>query len=671
MPKQLHEAYGFISPRSGLATNVAEARNLASEIGFPVVLKVVSSEIVHKTDVGGVQLNLRSEGQVEAAFQSIITSVTKRHPQAHLEGIMVEEMCVGGQEIIIGLLNDAQFGPSIMFGLGGIFVEVLKDVSFRVLPISEGDAAQMVGEIKGHQVLEGFRGLPPVSRDLLIELLLKASYMGTDLAPRLEAVDFNPILVWGTEHRVLDVKTLLHDQEKPVVENEPDTAHLEGFFEAKSVALLGASTTPGKIGNAVLDSLVQHEYGGKVYPINPSRDEVMGLKAYPSLSSVPEAVDLAVVTVALTLVPDILTECASKGIHNVVIVSGGGKELGGGREELEARIARLAKEKDLRIIGPNCIGTFDGVSRLDTFFQVYDRMVRPPRGPVSMLTQSGTVGIVFLEMAEELGMSKFVSYGNRVDVDESDLIGYLAQDPDTEVIACYIEGLADGRKLLNAAKEVTPEKPIVVFKGGQTERGARASVSHTGFFGGSYALFKGAMKQAGVVTVESTEELYSAAKALVMQPKAKGPRMAMISNGAGTMVQAIDLLEEYGLQLASIAPDTVAKLKEVYPPYYVVQNPVDVTGSASSEDYKHGIEALLQDPNVDVVMPWFVFQDTPLDEGIVDVLGQLHSTYHKPILCGGAGGPYTERMSRAVERVGVPVYATVREWMAAAKAVSA
>ncbi len=670
MEEKLYERYGFVAPRSGLAASAADAKGLAASIGWPVVLKIASPDIVHKTDVGGVALNVRSEEEVEAAFERIMQSVAATHPEARLDGVTVEEMCTGGQEIIIGLLDDAQFGPSIMFGLGGVFVELLEDVSFRVLPIRRQDAEEMISEIRGHRLLEGYRGLPAVSREMLVDLLMKAGEMGMDLSPRLESVDFNPIMVWGNEHRVLDAKVLLRREQKPVVERSPNTAHLVKFFEAKSVALVGASATPGKIGNAVLDSLAQHEYQGKVYPINPTRQEVMGLKAYPSLSAVPDPIDLVVVTVGLSLVPEILEECALKGIRNIVIVSGGGKELGGESKELEERIAEQAVSNGLRVIGPNCLGIFDGLTRLDTFFQTHERMLRPAAGRVALLVQSGTVGIVFMERVAELGVSRVVSYGNRVDVDESDLVAYLADDPATDVIACYIEGLGDARKFLAAAREVVRRKPIVLFKAARSERGARASVSHTGFFGGSHVLFAGAMKQAGVVGVDTTEELVAAAKALVMQPPAAGGRVAMISNGAGTMVQAIDLLDEYGLKLADPSERTLEHLKSVYPPYYLVQNPVDVTGSASSEDYQNGIEALLRDGNVDIVMPWFVFQDTPLEEDIVTRLGKLNRAYGKPILCGAAGGPFTERMSRGVEGEGIPVYATVREWMAAAGAVA-
>ena len=664
-----YQQYGFVAPRGGIATSADEAAALATETGFPVVLKIVSPDIIHKTDVGGVELGLDSADSVREAFARIKSNVGEKMPQARIQGISVEEMCEEGIEVIIGLNNDAQFGPVIMFGLGGIFTEVLEDVSFRVLPITPDDARSMIHEIKGHALLEGYRGQSPVSQDVLIELLMNANRMGLDLAERLDAVDFNPIVVWDNQHRVLDAKILLHPDPVPSTQGKPNTANIDTFFKAKAVAVVGASTTPGKVGNAVLESLAKFEYPGHVYPINPRRTEIMGLTAYPDLTSAPDDTDLVVAVIGLDLMPRLIEEVAAKGVHNLVIVSGGGKELGGQRKDLESQIKEQAAQLGVRVVGPNCIGVFDGKSRLDTFFQVRERMLRPPEGKVAMITQSGTVGIVFLEEAT-FGMSKFVSYGNRLDVDEGDLLSYLADDPDTAVIACYVEGFDQGRKFLETAREVTRKKPVVIFKSGRTHRGARAAMSHTGFFGGSHKVCQGAFRQAGLIEVDSIEELAAAAKALAKQPEARGPRVAMISNGAGSMIQAIDLLPSYGLTLPDLTAQTAQGLKEVYPPYYLVQNPVDVTGSATSQDYRAGIEALIGDDNVDVIMPWFVLQDTPLDEGIVDALSRLSKTSPKPILCAAMGGPYTNKISQAIEAGGVPVFASVRQWLAAARALS-
>ncbi len=207
---------------------------------------------------------------------------------------------------------------------------------------------------------------------------------------------------------------------------------------------MGASATPGKIGYAVLDSLAKHQYRGEVFPVNPTKNSLMGLETYPTLSAIPRPVELVVCTIDLAAVPELVRECAARDVHNLVVVSGGGKELGGERAVLEAEIRRVARDLGVRVIGPNCIGVFDGITRLDTFFQPQERMTRPPAGPVAMLSQSGTVGIAFLEDAASFGMSKFVSYGNRVDVDEADLLTFLGDDPDTGVIALYVEGSRTG-----------------------------------------------------------------------------------------------------------------------------------------------------------------------------------------------------------------------------------
>jgi 3-hydroxypropionyl-CoA synthetase (ADP-forming) len=667
--------YGFIRPRSALAGSEDEAAILASDIGYPVALKIESPDILHKTDLGGVELGLDSEKAVRAAYRRMRSVVEVRAPQARIEGVRVEEMLSGGFEIIIGLKRDAQFGPVIMFGLGGIFTELLDDVSFRVLPITPEDARQMVTEIRGARVLQGFRGQAPISPDLLVDLLLRAARFGLDLGDRLESVDLNPVLVWGHEHRVLDAKVVTNaptEAGRAGVDDvrRPDTAYLDTFFKAQSVAVVGASATAGKIGHAVLESLAKHEYRGEVFPVNPGKKSILGLEAYPTLSDIPRPLELVIGTVDLAFVPDLLRECASRDVHNLVVVSGGGKELGGDRVTLEAEIRRIARDLGVRVIGPNCIGVFDGTTRLDTFFQPHERMTRPPAGPVAMMSQSGTVGIAFLEDMVSTGISRFVSYGNRVDVDEADLLSYLADDPGTSVIAIYVEGFENGRVFLETAQRTAAQKPVVIFKAGRTASAAQAALTHTGFFAGSYKVAEGAFRQAGLIAVDTYEELVAVSKALALQPRASGGRVAMIGNGVGTIVQALDILGDAGLLLATLAPHTIEHLTDVYPSFYIVQNPLDVTGSGTSSDYETGIQALLDDPGVDIVMPWFVFQDVPLGEDIPEVMGRLNRTATKPILAAATGGAFTRRLSGEIESQGVPVFHSVRDWVAAARGIA-
>jgi 3-hydroxypropionyl-CoA synthetase (ADP-forming) len=278
------------------------------------------------------------------------------------------------------------------------------------------------------------------------------------------------------------------------------------------------------------------------------------------------------------------------------------------------------------------------------------------------------VGIAFMETSDSFGLSKMISYGNRSDVDEADMIQYLAEDPKTEVIGLYVEGLGDGRKFLNTARSAIKKygKPIVVFKNGRSTRGAKQAASHTGSLGGSYAVISGALAQAGIVSVDSYEELTGSLKALTWQPLPEGNRIAMVTNGAGPIIAAIDNFERLGLQLAQISDSTMKAFKDHYPATYVIGNPCDVTGSANASDYEFAINAFMNDPNVDIIMPWFVFQDDPLEEKIVDVLASFQRQKKKPLLVGAMGGPFTQAISNRIEQSNVPVYQSVSTWITAA-----
>jgi 3-hydroxypropionyl-CoA synthetase (ADP-forming) len=672
LAKKILTEYGVKVPKYALVKSVDEAEKKAREVGFPLVAKIVSPQILHKTDVNGVKVGLNSEAAVKETFNDMHGRLSKQY---NIKGVLLEKMAAPGAELIVGLQNDPQFGPIIMVGIGGIYTEVFKDVTFRVLPITKEDAVSMMEDLKGKQILKGFRGAPPVSMDALANALVSIGNLGTDMAPYYESIDFNPVIFYEKDYVVVDAKILLRDNPdlQVISKAQPDSEFMDLFFNAKSVALIGASPEAGKIGNSVLESLVKHEYKGKVYPVNAKGyPEIMGIKAYKSLEDIPDNVDIAVVTVDLKFVPDLLKAASKKGIHNFVVISGGGKELGGERAAIEAQVKELSKQLRIRIIGPNCIGMFNGANRLDCAFQGHARMVRPKNGDVAFLSQSGTVGIAFMESSDSFGMSKMISYGNRSDVDEADMIWYLSEDPQTKVIGLYVEGLGDGRKFMNTAKRVIKErsKPIVVFKNGRSARGAKQAVSHTGSLGGSYGVVKGAFDQAGIISVDNYEELTAALKALTWQPVPSGGRVAMVTNGAGPIIAAIDNFERLGLQVADLSDQSKKSLKDHYPPTYVIGNPCDITGSANADDYRFAIQTFIDDPSVDIVMPWFVFQDDPLEETIVDVLASFQKQRKKPILVGAMGGPFTKKISQRIEDVNVPVYHSVAEWVTAAGALA-
>jgi 3-hydroxypropionyl-CoA synthetase (ADP-forming) len=670
--KKILADYGIKVPPYALVTTPSEAEKKATEIGFPLVAKVVSPEILHKTDVKGVKVGIKSGSEAEAVFSEMYDRLSKQY---QIKGILLEKMVPPGVEIIIGLQNDAQFGPVLMVGLGGIFTEVFQDVSFRVLPINENDAEEMLKDLKGSKLLKGFRGSEAIDIGVLKDALMNIGRLGIDLAPYFESVDFNPVILYPRDYCVVDAKIILRDSINSDIISmaKPNSTYMDLFFNAKSIALIGASPEVGKIGNSVLESLVKHDYKGKVYPVNAKGyPEILGIKSYKNLEDISDPIELVVVTVDLRFVPDLLRTSGAKGIHNMVIISGGGKELGGERAAIEQQVKELSSNLGIRIIGPNCIGVFNGDNRLDCAFQGHQRMLRPKKGDVAFLSQSGTVGIAFMETADSFGMSKMISYGNRSDVDEADMIWYLSEDPETKVLGLYVEGLGDGRKFINAAKDVIKnrKKPIVVFKNGRSSRGAKQAASHTGSLGGTYKVVKGAFDQVGIISVDSYEELTGSLKALTWQPVPSGNRVAMVTNGAGPIIAAIDQFDRLGLQLAELTEETKQKLKDHYPPTYVIGNPCDVTGSANTSDYSFAIQAFLDDPNVDIVMPWFVFQDDPLEENIVDVLGGFQKLMKKPILVGAMGGPFTKKISREIEDRNVPVYDSVTTWVSAASTLA-
>jgi 3-hydroxypropionyl-CoA synthetase (ADP-forming) len=666
--KEILSEYEIKVPRYALVTDVNESIKKANELGFPLVAKIVSPQILHKTDVGGLRVGLSSEEEVRQTFTDLYTRLSNQY---EVKGVLLEKMVPQGIELIVGLQNDSQFGPVIMVGLGGIYTEIFKDVVFRILPITNADATNMIEDLRGKQILKGFRGADPINIEMLSDALVKIGKLGTDMAAYYESIDFNPVIAYPNDYYVVDAKIIL--REKPNLEaiskSLPDSSYMDLFFNARSVALIGASPETGKVGNSVFESLVKHEYRGKVFPVNAKGyPEIMGIKAYRSLDEISEPIDVVVVTVDLKYVPDLLRSCGKKGIHNMVIISGGGKELGGERADIEQQIKELSSQLKVRIIGPNCIGIFNGENRLDCAFQGHQRMLRPKNGEVAFLSQSGTVGIAFMETSDAFGMSKMISYGNRSDVDEADMVWYLSEDPQTNVIGLYVEGLGDGRKFINTAKKVIKErnKPIVVFKNGRSDRGAKQAASHTGSLGGSYNIVKGALDQIGVISVDSYEELTGSLKALTWQPVPKGNRVAMVTNGAGPIIAAIDHFERLGLQLAQISEQTIRSFKDHYPATYVIGNPCDITGSANSDDYKYAIQAFMDDENVDIIMPWFVFQDDPLEETIVDVLAAFQKQKRKPILVGAMGGPFTQQICKRIEDANVPTYNSVISWVTAA-----
>jgi 3-hydroxypropionyl-CoA synthetase (ADP-forming) len=339
--KSILKSYGVKVPPFALATSADDAAKQAKKIGFPLVMKVVSPQILHKTDVGGVKVGIDNVNDVKKTFNDMYGRLSKKKG-VDVKGILLEKMVPKGVELIVGIQNDPQFGPVIMVGLGGIMTEVMKDVAFRMLPITTSDAKSMINELKGSKLLKGFRGSEAIDLNMVAKMLVDIGKLGVENADYINSIDFNPVIVYPKSHFVVDAKIILNKelQKNSISKAKPNKENMETFFTPKSVALVGASSSKGKIGNSILDSLVNYDFKGKVYPINPKADKIFGQKCYPTVSAIPGKVDLVVVSVDLSMTPPVLEDCAKKGVHSVVIVSGGGKELGGERAAYEAEVAR-------------------------------------------------------------------------------------------------------------------------------------------------------------------------------------------------------------------------------------------------------------------------------------------------------------------------------------------
>lgn len=438
---------------------------------------------------------------------------------------------------------------------------------------------------------------------------------------------------------------------------------MDRFFNPNAVAVIGASARPGKIGYEVLRSVVTSGYGGAVYPVNPAHagSELLGRRCYARLADLPKRPQLAVMVIQAEKVPEAMEECAAAGVERVVIISGGFKELGKEGEALERRSIGIARASGIRVIGPNCIGISSSSSRLETFFQPREMMARPGPGNIAILSQSGTYGATLLEwFAEEgLGVSKFVSYGNMSDIDEVDLAGYLADDPSTGLMVFYVEGLQRAREFFGIAQKVGPRKPVLMLKGGRTVAGAHAAASHTGSMAGRFPSFRGAMAQCGAVLAQDSEELFDLAKLFALQPAPSGGRVMMVTNGAGPCVVAADLISDSAhLAMARLSAEGAAALKQRLPPYDVVGNPVDLTGSADAAAYLTALEVLASDPGVDILMPVFVFQDAPLGftaDELEQVISRICARGRTMVGVAG-GGPFTRRQAARLQKAGMPVF---------------
>jgi len=431
---------------------------------------------------------------------------------------------------------------------------------------------------------------------------------------------------------------------------------LNSFFEPTSVAVIGASRDPSKLGHSVLKNLVEGGYvqRGAVYPINPQGGEIAGLQSYPSVLEVPGPIDLAVIVIPYKLVPQALRTCGEKGIRAAIVISAGFREAGMEGVERERELVDIAHQYQIRLIGPNCLGVIDTYTPLSASFAAGT----PPSGPMAFMSQSGALGTAVLDiaLAGRLGLSKFVSLGNKADVSEIDLLQAWVGDQNTNVIMIYSEGMPNGQEFIRVAREITRQKPVIAIKSGVTQSGSRAVSSHTGSLAGSEQAYQAAFSQAGILRAESMQSLFDMALAIGYQPPLAGDRIAIITNAGGPGILATDALERAGLSMARFKVETIHSLEKFLPDAASAANPVDVLGDARADRYKIALETVAADPNADALLVVLTPQAMTEVEATAEAVGQLANQSDKPILACFMGEASVVKGIEILNRYNVPNY---------------
>lgn len=657
--KIVADAYGITVPGEGLARDVDEAVALADRLGGSVVLKIVSPDILHKTDAGGVVVGVSGAQEVRAAFCTIVKNARAYDADARIDGVQVQQLVPPGQEVIVGAVTDPTFGKVVAFGLGGVLVEVLKDITFRLAPVTADEARSMLDSIGAAEVLKGVRGAPAVDRWALAEQIRRVSQLVTDF-PEIAEVDLNPVIASPDGAVAADIRILLTTEETKArrrYSREEILVSMRRLMEPRSVAVIGASNEQGKIGNSVMRNLIDGGFAGEIHPVNPKADDILGRKAYKSVTDVPGEVDVAVFAIPAKFVASALKEVGRKGIPNAVLIPSGFAETG--EQALQDEIVAVGEQYGVRLLGPNIYGYYSTWQDLcATFCTPYD-----VKGPVALTSQSGGIGMAILGFARSTrtGVSAIVGLGNKSDIDEDDLLTWFGEDPHTKCIAMHLEDLKDGRAFVEAARATVPKKPVVVLKAGRTSAGAKAAGSHTGALAGDDAVYDDILRQAGVIRAPGLNDMLEYARALPVLPAPRGDNVVIITGAGGSGVLLSDAIVDNGLSLMEIPPDLDTAFKAFIPPFGAAGNPIDITGGEPPSTYEATIRLGMEDPRIHALVLgyWHTIVTPPMvfAELTARVVEEFRARgIEKPVVASLAGDTEVEEACAYLFERGVVAY---------------
>ena len=658
--KRVCDAYGISVPQEGVANSAAESEKLAIAMGFPVVMKIVSPDILHKTEAGGVVVGIPNAQEASKAYQTIIENAKKYKADATILGVQVQQMIQGGQEVIIGAVTDPSFGKLVAFGLGGVLVEVLKDITFRLAPASKADALSMLDGIKAAEMLKGVRGSDPVNREALANLIVSVSDLVNDF-PEISELDLNPVFASKNTAIAADVRIVVDFVAKTPRYRPPENevlVSMKRIMQPTSVAVIGASNENGKIGNSVMKNLINGGYKGQIFPIHPSASEIMGHKAYKSVKDVPQEIDTAVFAIPAKFVAGALIECGEKKIAGAVLIPSGFAETG--NVALQEELVAIGRKYNIRMMGPNIYGFYYTPSNLcATFCTAYD-----VKGSVALSSQSGGIGmaIIGFSRSAKMGVSAIVGLGNKSDIDEDDLLIFFEQDPNTNVIAQHCEDLKDGRAFAEVARRVSKKKPVIVLKAGRTLAGAKAASSHTGALAGNDKIYEDVFKQIGVIRARSLRDLLDFARGVPILPTPKGENIVIITGAGGSGVLLSDACVDNNLTLMPMPEDLDAAFRKFIPPFGAAGNPVDITGGEPPLTYKNTVLLGLSDPRIHALILgyWHTIVTPPMvfAKIMVEARDEMRAKgIDKPIVASLAGDVEVEEAAQYLYEHGIPAYA--------------
>jgi acetyl coenzyme A synthetase (ADP forming)-like protein len=658
--KLVCDAYGIAVPKEAVAKSAAEASRFAAEMGFPVVMKIVSPDILHKTEAGGVMVGVKTAAEVERNYATILANAVKYNSDARIEGIQVQQMLLGGQEVIVGAVTDGSFGKLVAFGLGGVLVEVLKDITFRLAPATRQDALSMLDGIQAHEMLKGVRGSEPANRDAIADIIVNVSRLITDF-PEIAEMDLNPVFATKTNAIAADVRIVVDFAPKPPrprPHHDDIVRQMNRIMKPKAVAVIGASAEAGKIGNSVMKNLINGGYKGEIYPIHPKADEIMGKKVYKSVKDVPGEIDIAVFAIPANLVAQALIECGEKQVVGAILIPSGYAETGNmkGQEEIQA----IGQKYGIRLMGPNIYGFYYTHANLcATFCTAYD-----VKGSAALSSQSGGIGmaIIGFSRSAKMGVSAIVGLGNKSDIDEDDLLTFFEQDDNTQIIAQHCEDLKDGRAFAEVAKRVSKKKPVVVLKAGRTSAGAKAASSHTGALAGDDKIYEDVFNQSGVIRARSLRDMLEFARGIPVLPTPKGENVVIITGAGGSGVLLSDACVDNKLSLMTIPPDLDAAFRKFIPPFGAAGNPVDITGGEPPITYVNTVKLGLEDPRIHALILgyWHTIVTPPMvfAKNMVEVKNAMKARgIEKPIVASLAGDIEVEEAADYLYQNGIVAYA--------------